>query len=150
MTDARDLMSFASAVAPYVLLVPVLRLLPLPPATTGPVPWAWAVGNAALLLGAFVAHTLCYARWQPAAPRRMLVNELLARLWFVAFAVIVVGRTTSNGWRLLLVALPWALLCWEVHRNDVQRHGYRVAWNLGAWGLYLLGLSFAELVATWA
>ena len=138
----------AAAVVPFLLLVPVLRILPLPPAEAGPVPWSWAVGNGALLLAAFAAHTWCYARWQPYAPRRMLANELFARLWFVAYAVILVGRATPNGLLMLLVALPWALLCWEVHRNDVKRHGYRVAWNLGAWGAFLVGLSLFELVAT--
>lgn len=138
----------AAAVTPFVLLVPILRLLPLPPAVLGPVPWAWAVGNGALLLAAFGAHTWCYARWAPHAPKRMLVNELLARLWFVAYAVVLVGRASANGWRILLVAVPWALLSWEVHRNDVRRHGYRVAWNLGAWGTYLVGLALFEFVAT--
>lgn len=143
-------LAFAAAAAPFVLLAAVLQLLPLPPARLGPVPWSWAIGNAALLFGAFVAHTVCYARWQPHAPRRILVNEALARLWFVAYGVILVGRATPHGFVFLLLALPWAALCWEVHRADVRRRGYDVAWNLAAWGLFLLGLALFELLATWA
>lgn len=137
----------AVAVAPFAFLAAVFRLLPLPPYDAGPVPWAWAAGNAALLLAAFTAHTLCYTRWQPHAPARMLANELMARLWLAAYGVLVVGRAGPNGFLLLWVALPWAVLCWEVHRQEVRRNGYRVAWNLGAWGVYLLGLGLLELVA---
>ena len=137
----------AVAVAPFAFLAAVLHLLPLPPYREGPVPWAWAAANAGFLLAAFTAHALCYARWQPHAPGRMLANELMARLWFVAYGVLVVGQAGPNGFRLLLLALPWAALCWEVHRQEVRRNGYRVAWNLGAWGVYLLGLALLELVA---
>ncbi len=137
----------AVAVAPFAFLAAAFRLLPLPPFGTAPVPWAWAAGNAALLLLAFSAHAWCYARWQPHAPGRMLANELMARLWFAAYGVLVVGRASPNGFRLLWLAVPWAALCWEVHRQDVRRGGYRAIWNLGAWGVYLLGLGLLELVA---
>src|ERR1041385_6033399 len=129
----------ALAVAPFLVLAAVLRDVPLPPATSTPLPWTWAVGNAALLLAALTAHTWCYARWQPAAPRRMLANEALARLWFVVYGVLLVQRVGPNGWAFSLVAVPWAALAWEVHRQDVRKRGYAMAWNLGNWGLFLLG-----------
>ncbi len=89
----------------------------------------------------------CYARWQPAAPRRMLLNEALARLWFAVYGAIIVGRATPLGFAFLLMAVPWAALCWEVHRQEVQESGYVAAWNLANWGLFLLGLSLLELAA---
>lgn len=137
----------AASVLPFLLLVPVLHFVPLPPATTLTVSWGWAVANAALLLGAFTAHVTCYARWQPAAPRRMLLNEALARLWFAVYGALVVGRVTPLGPAFLLVAVPWAALSWEVHRQEVRKAGYARAWNLANWGLFLLGLSLMELVA---
>lgn len=139
--------ALAVAAAPFAFLAAVVRFVPLPPAAVTPTPWPQALGTAALLLAAFWAHTWCYARWQPHAPRRMLANELMARLWFVAYAVVVVGNASPNGFRLLWLAVPWAVLAWEVHRDDVRKNGYRVAWNLGAWGVYLLGLFLLEVVA---
>lgn len=137
----------AGSVLPFALLVPVFRYIPLPPHATVPLPWGWAVGNAALLLAAFTAHVACYARWQPAAPRRLLLNEALARLWFAVYGAIVVGRATPLGLEFLLMAVPWAALCWEVHRQEVRKAGYDATWNLANWGLLLLGLSLLELGA---
>lgn len=137
----------AWGVLPFVLLVPVLRYVPLPPYSAVPLPWWVALANAALLLAAFTAHVACYARWQPAAPGRMLLNEALARLWFAVYGAIVVGRATPLGFAFLLMALPWAALCWEVHRQEVKKAGYDAGWNLANWGLFLLGLSLLELAA---
>ena len=136
-----------AAAAPFAFLAAVLRFLPIPPHDAAPVPWGFALANAALLLAAFVAHTLCYARWQPHAPGRMLANELMARLWFAAYGAIVVGRASPNGLRFLLLAVPWALLAWEVHRNEVKANGYRVPWNLAAWGVFLIGMALLEVAA---
>ena len=144
---AEQVAALVAAAAPFAFLAAVLRFVPLPPYVDAPVPWAWAAGTAAVLLAAFVAHTLCYARWQPHAPRRMLANELMARLWFVAFGAIVVGRASPNGLRFLLLAVPWALLAWEVHRNEVKANGYRVPWNLAAWGVFLIGMALLEAAA---
>lgn len=136
-----------AATLPFAGLALAFRFVPLPPGEGPLTPWSWAAANAIVLFVAFVAHTRCYAVWREGGPRRILANELLARLWFVAFGMIVVGRVSPNGLLLALVALPWALLAWEVHRQDVAKRGYSVRWNLGAWGLYLLGLALMELVA---
>lgn len=139
--------SLVLAAAPFALLVPVLRQVPVPPADAVPLPWLHAAGHAILLATLLSAHTWCYGRWQPAAPRRILINELLARAWFAVYGALIVGRATDLGLPFLLLALPWAALCWEVHRQDVRKRGYDVAWNLGNWGLFLLGLAFMELAA---
>lgn len=136
-----------AAVLPFLLLAPALRYVPVPPADAAPIPWLHATGHAALLLGLLSAHTWCYARWQPHAPRRILANELMARAWFAVYGALVVGRATDAGPAFLLVALPWAGLAWEVHRQDVGKRGYDVPWNLANWGVFLLGLALMELVA---
>lgn len=139
----------AWAIGLFALLVPVFRLLPLPPASAAPVPWLVAVGNAGLLLVAFAAHTFCYARWHPHAPRRIVANELLARLWFAAYGAIVVGRASTLGFAFLLMAVPWALLSWEVHRQEIGKAGYAGSRALPHWGLFLLGLALMEYAALW-
>src|SRR5688572_22319036 len=70
------------AVAPYAAVAAVL-LAVVPP-------WH-AVGHAALLLALMAAHATCYQMWQPHAPRRILLNELLTRLWFATYLVLLVG-----------------------------------------------------------
>lgn len=132
---------------PFALLVPAFRFVPLPPHHGATTPWEWTVIHAAILAAAFAAHVACYARWQPRAPGRMLLNEALARLWFVTYGILVVGRASPQGLAFLLVGVPWAALAWEVHRQDVRKRGYDPTWNLAAWGLFLLGLTGVELVA---
>lgn len=130
-------------------LVPALHWVPVPPAAAAPIPWLHAAAHAALLMGLLGAHTWCYARWQPHAPRRILANELLARLWFAVAGAVIVGRATPDGMGFLLVGVPWAALTWEVHRQDVRKRGYDATWNLANWGLFLLGLALLESLAVW-
>lgn len=137
----------AWGVLPFALLVPVLRYVPLPPYSMVPLPWGVAVAHAALFLVAFTAYVVCYARWQPSAPGRILLNEALARLWFAVYGALIVGLATPLGFHFLLMAVPWAALCWEVHRQEVRKAGYAAGWNLANWGLFLLGLSLLELAA---
>lgn len=141
-------MRVLAAVA-FAGLVPVLHWVPVPPATTAPIPWLHAAAHAALLLGLLAAHTGFYARWQPHAPGRILTNEFLARLWFAVYGAIVVGRASPDGLGFLLVGVPWAALTWEVHRQDVRKRGYDAPWNLANWGLFLLGLALLESLAVW-
>lgn len=136
-----------SAVVPFALLVPVLRQVPLPPAGATPLPWSHAILHSGVLLLLMAAHAWCYRRWQLAAPRRILLNEFLTRLWFATFAVLIVQGHAENGWALSFVAVPWAALTWEVHRQEVRSRGYDVAWNVTNLGLFLVGLWLMAMMA---
>lgn len=94
-----------------------------------------AVGNAALLFVLMVAHAACYARWQPRAPNRILVNELLARLWFAVYAILIAGLLGGNMLAAAL-GLPLAFASWQVHRARLNGT-YHVVDNVVQLGIYL-------------
>jgi hypothetical protein len=124
------------AVAPYVAIAAVLLAL-LPP-------WQ-AIGNAALLFGLMAAHAACYRLWQPHAPRRILLNELLTRLWFATYLVLLVGLLDGA---LVVAALgfPMAVSSWAVHRQLLAR-GYDAAQNVLQLGVFLLLLALILVAA---
>ena len=118
---------------------------PLPFAGLAAILQAWvprgqAMGHAALLLVLMVAHALCYARWQPRAPRRILVNEWLARLWFVVYAALLVQSRSEAGNVMLALGAAWAVLSGAAHTVLVQR-GYRAGENVAQLGIFLFGLT---------
>lgn len=119
---------------------------PLPFAALAGILQAWvprgqAGGHAALLFGLMVAHALCYARWQPHAPRRILVNEWLARLWFVVYATLLVQARSDVGAMMLGLGTAWASCTAILHARLVRR-GYRSAENVLQLGVFLLGLTW--------
>lgn len=124
------------ALAPYAAIAAVLLAL-LPP-------WQ-AVGNAALLLALMAAHATCYRLWQPHAPRRILVNELLTRLWFATYAVLLVGLL-DGAVVVAALAFPLAVTSWLLHRS-LLRNGYRTAENVLQLGVFLLLLTLVLAVA---
>lgn len=124
------------AVAPYAAIAAVLLAL-LPP-------WQ-AVGNAALLLAFMAAHAACYQMWQPHEPRRILVNELLTRLWFATYVVLLAGLL-DGAMAVAALGFPLALTSWLLHRRLVQ-DGYRAAENVLHLGVFLLLLTLLLTVA---
>lgn len=119
---------------------------PLPFAALAALLQAWvstrhAIGHAALLLVLMVAHALCYARWQPRAPRRILVNEWLARAWFVVYAALLVQARSDAGIVMLGLGATWAGVSGVVH-TVLVRSGYRAAENVLQLGVFLLGLTW--------
>lgn len=129
---------WAIAAAAYVALAGALHAIPLP--------WPMAVGNAALLAGLMWGHATCYALWQPFAPGRILANELLTRLWFAAYAVLIAGLL---GRPIVVVGefgVGFALGAWALHGRGV-RQGYDVAENVAFLGLFLASLAGLLAVA---
>lgn len=124
------------AVVPYAAIGAVLLAL-LPP-------WQ-AIGNAALLLALMAAHAACYRLWQPHAPRRILVNELLTRLWFATY-VVLLGGLLGGSLAVAALAFPVAVSSWLVHRRFV-RGGYQAAQNVLQLGVFLLLLGTLLVVA---
>jgi hypothetical protein len=120
----------ALAVAPYAAIAAVLLAL-VPP-------WQ-AVGNAALLLGFMAAHATCYRLWQPHAPQRILANELLTRLWFATYVVLIAGLL-DGAMAVAALAFPLAFTSWLLHRRLVQG-GYQAAQNVLQLGVFLLLLT---------
>lgn len=127
----------ALAVASYIGIALALRGLPLS--------WAASIGNAALLFGLLSAHAWCYQRWQPYAPGRILVNELLTRLWFATYVVLLVGLL-DGAMVVAVLGFPLAVSSWLVHRRLVRR-GYQVAENVLQLGVTLLLLAVVLVVA---
>ena len=135
------------AVSPYVVLAGVLRQLPDLWSHPAPMPWSHAAGNTLLFLGLMAWHSWSYARWQPHAPNRMLVNEFLTRLWFVLFGLIAVGAVGPFGGVYLVMAAPWAVASWCTHYLVLRQHDrYDAPLNVGLLGLFLLGLALMGLV----
>lgn len=114
---------------------------PLPFAALGyvlqdlPISRVRAVGNAVLLFGLMVAHATCYARWQARAPNRMLVNELLARLWFAVYIILVAGLL-DGSLAAAALGLPLAFASWQVHRARLNGT-YHAVDNVVQLGVYL-------------
>lgn len=102
--------------------------------------WPQALGNAGLLFGLMWAHATCYALWQPYAKGRILLNELLTRLWFALDAVLVAGWLDLDLRLVGTVGLVWAVASWGLHRRLV-RTGYVVVDNVALLGLFLAGLA---------
>jgi hypothetical protein len=135
------------AVAPFATLAGVLRHMP-EPSGGGPMPWLHAAGRSAVLLALLGWHSWCYARWSPAAPNRMLVNEFLTRTWFVLFGLLVVGLGADTGGVYLALASGLAVASWCVHYLVLRSQGaYRALENLAQHGLFLLGIALSILVA---
>ncbi|MEA3204128.1 MAG: hypothetical protein QOI63_1808, partial [Thermoplasmata archaeon] len=135
--------------APYAGLALVLKQVPDAATSFQPMPWSHAAGHALVLLGLMGLHAACYARWSRGAPRRIAANELLTRLWFVAFGFLVVAAHPHGPGGLFLAAgLAWAGLSWLTHLALARRQGgYRAISNVALLGLFLLGLALLGLVA---
>lgn len=135
--------------APYAGLAVALKQVPDAATNFQPMPWSHAAGHALLLLGLMSAHTACYKRWSLGAPRRIALNELLTRLWFVAFGVLVVMVHPGGPALLFLLAgLAWAALSWLTHLAMTRRHGgYCALPNLAMLGVFLLGLALLGEIA---
>lgn len=135
------------AVAPFVALSGVLKQLPDAADGGGPMPWSYAVAYTLLLLGLLGAHSWLYARWQPHAPNRILVNEFLTRLWLVLFGLLLVGLNGDYGGIYLVMAAAWAVASWCTHYLVLrQQGGYSAGVNLAMLGLYVLGLALMGLI----
>jgi hypothetical protein len=147
--DRLPLRGIAAALLPYAGLAVVLKQVPDAATSFQPMPWSHAAGHALVLLGLMSAHAACYRRWSVGAPRRIAANELLARLWFVAFGFLVVAaHPFGRGGLFLLGALAWALLSWLTHLALARRDGrYRALPNVALLGLFLLGLALLALVS---
>src|SRR5688572_18014243 len=113
----------ALAFLPFAGLAYVLRRLP-EGRSGAAMPWSHALAHAAVLAALLLAHAMCYERWHPRAPGRILLNELLTRAWFTAFGTLLVGLHGPNGPWFLALAAPWAALTWLVHRDQVRKEGY--------------------------
>lgn len=118
------------SVAPYAAIAAILLAI-VPP-------WH-AVAHAALLLVLMAAHAACYQVWQPHAPGRILVNELLTRLWFATYLVLLVGML-DGAIVVAVLAFPLVVSSWLVHRKLVRR-GYDAAENVLHLGVVLLLLT---------
>lgn len=123
---------------PYAAIAVVLRQWPLP--------WLEAIGHASLLLALMAAHAACYRLWQPHAPGRILANELLARLWFATYALLLAGLLDGDL-AVLALGFPLAVSSWLVHRRLVAR-GYGLAQNVLHLGVLLLLLVMLLTAAT--
>jgi len=135
------------AVLPYAVLAAVLKQLPDPASHGAPAPWGHAGFHAAVLLGLMAAHSWCYARWAVHSPNRMLVNEFVARAWFVLVGLLLVGAYGDAGPLFLTMAAPLAVASWCVHYLVLRRQGcYRVLENVGLLGLFLCGLALVGLI----
>ena len=143
----RPAVAVALAAAPFAGLAVVLRQVPSARSAFQPMPWSDAVLHAAVLLVLLAAHAACYARWSRGAPRRIELNEALTRIWFVVFGYLVVAGHKTTGPLYVALALPWALLSFELHRARVRHDGrYRFAASLGNHGLFLTGLALLGLL----
>jgi hypothetical protein len=110
--------------------------------------WPSAAAGAGLLLALMAAHAWSYARWTQVAPNRMLVNEFVARAWFVLFGLLAVGLHADTGPLFLLMASALAVASWCVHYLVLRRQGcYRILENIGLLGLFLLGLALIGLLS---
>ena len=135
------------AVAPFITLSGVLRQLPDCLSYPWAMPWVNSVGHSTLLLGLMGAHAWCYARWQPHAPNRILVNEFLTRLWFVVFGLLAVGSIGTYGGLFLVMASAWAVASWCTYYLVFrQQEAYRPGVNTAILGLFLLGLALIALI----
>lgn len=135
------------AVAPFVTLAGVLRQLPSQASSLQPMPWTSAVLHGAALFLLVSAHAWGYARWQPHAPNRLLVNEFLTRAWFVLLGLLAVGVHGEYGALYLVMAAPWAVASWCTHYLVLRQQGrYGFGGNLAILGLFLLGLALIALV----
>jgi hypothetical protein len=135
------------AAAPFATLAGVLRQMPEAPGG-GPMPWLHAALCSAVLLALLGWQSWCYARWSPAAPNRILVNEFLTRTWFVLFGLLVVGLGADTGGVYLALAAGLAVGSWCVHYLVLRSQGsYRALENLAQHGLFLLGVALSILVA---
>ena len=134
---------------PFVLLALVLKQVPDASSRPHAMPWSHAGGNAILLLALLSAHVLCYPRWHPFSAKRVALNELLARLWFVAFGFLVVAIHPGGPAFLFAAAgTSWALLAWLTHLALVKRTGgYPRLPSLALWGVFLLGLALLGEIA---
>ena len=135
---ARPGWAWAAAPLPYVALAVLLQRL------LGS--WPQATGNTALLAVAMTAHAKCYSLWQPGAPRRILLNEGLTRLWFAAYAVLVASWLGLDEGFVAAAGLAWAAFTWMLHRSLVRR-GYAVDENVAMLGVFLAGLAEVLLLA---
>lgn len=135
------------AVAPFITLSGVLKQLPDYLTYPEAMPWGNAVAHTAILLGLLWAHAWCYARWQPHAPNRILVNEFLTRLWFVVFGLVAVGAIGDYGGLYLVMAAAWAVASWCTYYLVFrQQEAYRPGLNTAILGLFLLGLALIALI----
>lgn len=135
------------AVAPFITMAGVLKQLPDAFNGGAPMPWTTAVAHTLVLLVLLGAHSWSYARWQPYAPNRILVNEFLTRLWFVLFGLLLVGLHGEYGGIYLVMAAAWAVASWCTHYLVLrQQDGYVAGVNLAMLGLYVLGLALMGLV----
>jgi hypothetical protein len=137
------------ALVPYAGLTAALKQVPDAATRFQPMPWSHAAAHALVLLALMALHAACYARWSRGAPRRIAANELLTRLWFVAFGFLVVAAHPHGPGALFLVAgLAWAGLSWLTHLATTRRDGrYCVVPNVALLGLFLLGLALLGLVS---
>jgi hypothetical protein len=133
----------AVAIVPFAALAAVVARFPF---KGDMLPWWQGALHAAALLGLVAAHATCYERWHPRAPTRILVNEFLARMWFLLYALLVVDHLGGRaGWYVAMGA-PWAVLTWLVHRDQVAKRGYQWAEAVAILGLFLAGLAIVALL----
>lgn len=135
------------AAAPFITLSGVLKQLPDGGRLGVPMSWGSSLLHAGILLGLVAAHAWCYARWQPHAPNRILVNEFLTRLWFVLFGLLLVGAVSEYGGLFLVMAAAWAVASWCTHYLILRRQErYAPGANIAQLGLFLLGLALVGLI----
>ncbi len=135
------------AVVPFATLAGILHQVP-ERAAEPPMPWSHAAANAVLLLALLGWHSWCYERWSKAAPNRVLVNEFLARTWFVLFGLLAVGLNADTGGVYLALASGLAVAAWCTHYIILRAQGsYRALENLAQHGLFLVGIALSILVA---
>jgi hypothetical protein len=139
----------ALAALPYASLAAVLKQVPNAATSFEPMPWSHATGHALALLTLTAVQALFHRRWSVGAPRRIAANELLARLWFVAFGYLVVeGHPDGPGLLFLLGGTSWAALSWLTQVGLARRQGgYHLLPNVALLGLFLMGLALLGLTS---
>lgn len=144
----RPALRWAVAALPYAALAPLLRGTPDPLRGFAPMEPLGAAANGLLVAGALCAHSLCYARWHRNDPARITANELLTRLWFVGYGLLVVGGA-GGAWDLYAtLALGWAAATFLAHLALGSRlGGYPAAANYGLLGAFLIGSVLLQRLA---
>lgn len=139
--------AWAFTLAPFVTLAAVLRQLPALADAATPAGWAPAAAVSAGLFVLAAASSFGHERWATHSPNRILVNEFVARTFFVvAGFAVVAGRDTAPLY--LLMGAAWGVASWCTHYLFLRRQGtYRALENLAQLGLFLLGLALMALVS---
>src|SRR5262249_44292290 len=143
LMERLPLLRIVRVATPYAGLALVLKQVPDAASRPLPMPWSHAAGNALLLFGLMALHAACYAPWSPGAPRRIAATELLTRLWFAAFGLLVVAaHPLGHAASFLAAGLAWSGLSWLTHLAMTRRNGgYCALPNTALLGLFLLGLA---------